>query len=183
MGSFSVGADVGAGAGVGVGLGVGVGFSVRVGIGIGVSVGDGIGVGVSVGVGVDVGVGVGVGVGAVLVLLFTRWSVFYFDFVVSVGVVVLYCSHALFHGRSQIPRRLHLLPSRHCLPHFVRFLLPACPSVQTITLLFAGQDTSAATLSWTMHLLSLPENRRYLLEVRLRRLYFIRGYFDVLLIR
>lgn len=36
---------------------------------------------------------------------------------------------------------------------------------QTITLLFAGQDTSAATLSWTMHLLSLPENREYLLEV------------------
>ncbi|CAN0085044.1 unnamed protein product, partial [Laminaria digitata] len=37
---------------------------------------------------------------------------------------------------------------------------------ETITLLFAGQDTSAATLSWTMHLLSLPENRPYLLEVR-----------------
>ncbi|CAM9570341.1 unnamed protein product [Pylaiella littoralis] len=37
---------------------------------------------------------------------------------------------------------------------------------ETITLLFAGQDTSAATLSWTMHLLSLPENRPYLAEVR-----------------
>ncbi|CAN0259012.1 unnamed protein product [Ectocarpus fasciculatus] len=37
---------------------------------------------------------------------------------------------------------------------------------ETITLLFAGQDTSAATLSWTMHLLSLPENRPHLLEVR-----------------
>ncbi|CAM9685561.1 unnamed protein product [Hapterophycus canaliculatus] len=37
---------------------------------------------------------------------------------------------------------------------------------KTITLLFAGQDTSAATLSWTMHLLSLPENRPYLLQVR-----------------
>ncbi|CAM9236940.1 unnamed protein product [Ectocarpus sp. 13 AM-2016] len=36
---------------------------------------------------------------------------------------------------------------------------------ETITLLFAGQDTSAATLSWTMHLLSLPENRPHLLEV------------------
>lgn len=36
---------------------------------------------------------------------------------------------------------------------------------QTITLLFAGQDTTAATLSWTMHLLSLPQNREYLLEV------------------
>eukprot|EP00903_Cladosiphon_okamuranus_P014695 g13621.t1 len=37
---------------------------------------------------------------------------------------------------------------------------------ETITLLFAGQDTSAATLSWTMHLLSLPENKPYLAEVR-----------------
>lgn len=48
-----------------------------------------------------------------------------------------------------------------------RFLVTACVLVheKTITLLFAGQDTSAATLSWTMHLLSLPENRPYLLQV------------------
>jgi len=45
---------------------------------------------------------------------------------------------------------------------------------QTITLLFAGQDTSAATLSWTMHLLSLPENRHYLAEVSLPD-PFVRG--------
>ncbi|CAM9590298.1 unnamed protein product, partial [Ascophyllum nodosum] len=37
---------------------------------------------------------------------------------------------------------------------------------ETITLLFAGQDTTAATLSWAMHLLSLPRNRGYLIEVR-----------------
>ncbi|CAM9908795.1 unnamed protein product, partial [Sphacelaria rigidula] len=36
---------------------------------------------------------------------------------------------------------------------------------ETITLLFAGQDTSAATLSWTLHLLSLPENKDYVLQV------------------
>lgn len=36
---------------------------------------------------------------------------------------------------------------------------------EAITLLFAGQDTSAATLSWTLHLLSLnPEKRRKLEE-------------------
>ena len=36
---------------------------------------------------------------------------------------------------------------------------------EAITLLFAGQDTSAATLSWTLHLLSLdPERQRRLVE-------------------
>ena len=36
---------------------------------------------------------------------------------------------------------------------------------ETITLLFAGQDTSAATLSWTLHLLSLhPEKQNKLAE-------------------
>ncbi|CAN0163301.1 unnamed protein product [Discosporangium mesarthrocarpum] len=37
---------------------------------------------------------------------------------------------------------------------------------ETITLLFAGQDTSAATLSWAMHLLSLPRHRHHLLRIR-----------------
>lgn len=46
-------------------------------------------------------------------------------------------------------------------------MLPAFSSVpsQAITLLFAGQDTTAGTLSWAIHLLSLPEHRHILLDV------------------
>ena len=39
---------------------------------------------------------------------------------------------------------------------------------EAITLLFAGQDTSAATLSWTLHLLSLHPDKqeRAVVEIR-----------------
>ncbi len=39
---------------------------------------------------------------------------------------------------------------------------------EAITLLFAGQDTSAATLSWTLHLLSLNPEKRHTLEKEVR---------------
>ncbi|KAL7491816.1 hypothetical protein ACHAWT_002326 [Skeletonema menzelii] len=39
---------------------------------------------------------------------------------------------------------------------------------EAITLLFAGQDTSAATLSWTLHLLSLNPEKRQKLEKEVR---------------
>ena len=39
---------------------------------------------------------------------------------------------------------------------------------EAITLLFAGQDTSAATLSWTLHLLSLNPKKRLRLEEEVR---------------
>ena len=39
---------------------------------------------------------------------------------------------------------------------------------EAITLLFAGQDTSAATLSWTLHLLSLNPEKRQKLEEEVR---------------
>ncbi len=39
---------------------------------------------------------------------------------------------------------------------------------EAITLLFAGQDTSAATLSWTLHLLSLNPEKRHKLEKEVR---------------
>lgn len=39
---------------------------------------------------------------------------------------------------------------------------------EAITLLFAGQDTSAATLSWTLHLLSLNPEKRHRLEKEVR---------------
>lgn len=39
---------------------------------------------------------------------------------------------------------------------------------EAITLLFAGQDTSAATLSWTLHLLSLNPDKRRRLEEEVR---------------
>lgn len=41
---------------------------------------------------------------------------------------------------------------------------------EAITLLFAGQDTSAATLSWTLHLLSLNPEKRHTLEKEVRSL-------------
>ena len=41
---------------------------------------------------------------------------------------------------------------------------------EAITLLFAGQDTSAATLSWTLHLLSLSPKRQDRLAQEVRRI-------------
>lgn len=80
--------------------------------------------------------------------------------------------YLLFLRTSSDSNRFRLLRSFLHTRIVVSFVFSSLPllllfeSSQTITLLFAGQDTSAATLSWTLHLLSLPENREYLLEVR-----------------
>lgn len=49
---------------------------------------------------------------------------------------------------------------------------------EAITLLFAGQDTSAATLSWTLHLLSLNPVKRLKLEEEVRSVVHREGSTD-----
>lgn len=49
---------------------------------------------------------------------------------------------------------------------------------EAITLLFAGQDTSAATLSWTLHLLSLNPEKRQKLEEEVRSVVQAEGPTD-----